>query len=373
MADKKFKLRFDVIGVIGIIVGLAGLYAYYKGTKPQFEVVVESVTNVVDVNERISGLGVLFNGEDLLKQDRALTIYSILLRNSGNDSLRKNDFDDKALVGVTLPGATLLSAQLDSSHTTAEAYVRKNVEIELLSPSTMVLRPLIIDPGVKIGVRIVAIHRASEQPKIIAVGKVVGQKQIPVILGKAEDRETSIWSRSFGGGLGVNLMRLPAYFFGFIILLVVAIGLPVSIGSLFSRLKRKKQIREFFELNPETPRLRWFANIFIKDGPHSLSGLLPIANDPNLVEQRRRHVAGDSSGRITEAIEFGPRPGVVFYSDNDTSNGLAQRAGLIEAAGESGYTTNQAAKAELEKLLNYLGIDASALPKNSRYDEDPGE
>lgn len=373
MADKKFKLRFDVIGVIGIIVGLAGLYAYYKGTKPQFEVVVESITNVVDVNERISGLGVLFNGEDLLKQNKALTIYSILLRNSGNDSLRKNDFDDNALVGVALPGATLLSAQLDSSHTTADAYVRQNVEIELLPPSTMVIRPLIIDPGVKIGVRIVAIHRASEQPKIIAVGKVVGQKRLPVILGKAEDRETSIWSRSFGGGLGVNLMRLPAYFFGFIILLVVAIGLPVSIDSLFSRLKRRKLIQGFFDLNQETPRLRWFANIFIKDGPQSLSGLLDVANSPNVVEQRHGRLAKDSSGRITEVIEFGPRPGVVFYSDNDKSKGLAQRAGLIEAKGESGYTTDQAAKAELQLLLDYLGIDASARRASPRYGEGSGK
>jgi len=372
MADKRFKLRFDVIGVIGIIVGLAGLWAYYKGTKPQFEVVVESATNVVDVNERISGLGVLFNGEDLLRQNKALTIYSILLRNSGNDSLRKNDFDDKALVGVTLPGATLLSAQLDVSHTSAEEYIRKNAEISLLPPSTMVLKPLIIDPGAKVGVRIVAIHKASEQPKIFAVGKVVGQKQIPVILGKAEDRETSIWSRSFGGGLGVNLMRLPAYFFGFILVLFAAIGIPVALGSWLSHTKRKALIRKFFDTNPETPRLRWFANVFVKEGPHTLSRLLAIATNPELVDQRNVRVSRAPSGRLTEAIDFGPRPGLVIYSESDTAHELAQRAGLISPSGENRFKTDEAARVELERLADYLGVKASDVA-NSRYDDDPGE
>lgn len=348
MSDGPFRIRLDVIGLFGVIVGLAGLYTYYKGTNAKLEIVIESATNVVDVNERVAGLSVVFNGEDFLQRNKALTIYSLTLRNNGNESIRKDDFDASALVGVSLPGATILNAQLDPARTSSEPYIRENARFHLQAPSSVFLRPVILDPGDRIGLRVVAVHGASTRPRLTALGKVVGQKEIPVMVARDTDESAGVWSRAVGGGLGVNLLRLPIYFFAFLILLIPAIGIPVGIGNWRDKRKRKRIAQEYMSCVQETPWLKWMVDTYVGSGTIPLEKLEDLVANPDRHHARRymRGVRIEHGGDLP--------PGVVIDFDGRFGSDIRIRSGIFSYDENRTLVINEIAKKDFDSFLKYL-------------------
>lgn len=365
MTEGRFRIRFDVIGLIGLMVGVVGLYAYYKGRNANLEFVVESATNVVDVNEHVAGLSVVFNGEDLLHRNRALTIYAMTLRNSGNESIRKGDFDESALVGLSLGGATILNAQIDPARTSSENYMRENAHFFLSAPNALSLKPVILDPGDKIGLRVVAIHSSSTRPNLRALGKVVGQKTIPVIFARDDVDNRGVWARAVGGGLGVNLIRLPIYFFAFLLLLIPAIGIPVSIRSWIDKRKRRRIAQAYLEHAQETLYLKWMLDTYVKLGVVPLERLKKLADNP----------ASERTSRLPRGVRIDHSrdvpPSVVIDFDSRYGSDVGIRSGVLSRGDDGSLIVNAAAKRDLDSLIDYLQTKGEFSRDESLAD--PGE
>lgn len=368
--NKRFKIRFDVIGLVGILIGLAGLYTYYKGTKPRLEISVDSVTNVVDVNEKVAGLGVTFNNEDLLVNNKALAIYSISVRNSGNESLRKGDFDTAALVGVRLENATVLSAQVSREKTTVGTYLRANAKLLYRRPSSVYLSPVILDPGDRIGIRVVAIHDARIVPAVHPLGKVVGQNNIPVTIATSADDNRSIWEKAYGGGVGVNLVRLPVYFFGFIIVLIIAIGGPIAFREYRKKRKRKKIVRKYFRVNSRSAALNYIADQYIDSGIRPLFKLSTTTEESEWLKA----VSKSEKAHSPRFTIDGPA-GLVIESNRTSIKRLGIASGVLSSGNDGEILVNQSTLFLLKSFVDFvLQSDKDALVDPEEIEmTDPGE
>ncbi|MDG0852182.1 hypothetical protein [Roseateles puraquae] len=97
-----------ILGLAGLLSGLLlGVYGLVAERQGQLKVSLVSISSVFDVHQPVGGLDVSYEGRSLRSAKKALWSLSLVVPNSGNAGIRRNDFD------VRSPGG---DAALDSLH-----------------------------------------------------------------------------------------------------------------------------------------------------------------------------------------------------------------------------------------------------------------
>jgi hypothetical protein len=239
--DRNFGWSF--LGfVLAAVFGALSLYTeFWKEAAPHLEFEVLSNAPVLDVREKLPDLEVLYQSQDIAKSGKTLSVLLVRAVNRGSADILSSLYDPKAPVGLNITGGSLIRADLSD---TSNEYLRGTATV-VADTSSVTLAPVIMEREEWFVIKLLVLHNTSSQPTIAAYGKVAGQRAIPVLPSIPVSDKEGFWHRAFSGSVWTQLVRIPAYFF-ITIAVVMAIVIPTSsISDAISNRKRKAIVERF--------------------------------------------------------------------------------------------------------------------------------
>lgn len=225
------------------IVALLGLYGTFVYQRvPRLTIEVVSNSPVLDVRERVGKLAIIYDGTDLKEANQSLHLLVLRISNQGNADITKAQFDDLAPLGFRVTTGKIV----ETPTVVGEEYLRTNLKPTIRSDDTVLFSPVILNAGETFEVRLLLLVSGNQTPSVVALGKVAGIHSIPVIEALRPSGQRDYLQEAFGGGSSIQLMRLPAYFLGFIIALMTAVTLALTLFVLpasFITERRQKRAR----------------------------------------------------------------------------------------------------------------------------------
>jgi hypothetical protein len=280
----------------GIVIGLVALYYTVRGTRTNLVVDVGSESNVMDVRTPLKDLAILFQGQDIQKENANLRILGVRLVNEGESNILENYFDSKIPWGLRIQGGRLIEARITGSNS---KYLSENLHPSIVEKDEVTFDKVIFDKGKYIALELLVLHDKNVEPVVVPIGKIAGMDQIPVRNSFRERDQEGLTGRVFKGPIAVQIARTIAYFLIGLCIIVV-IGFAVagigSIPSWFRKRSRRKQVRYLIkEGSPEKEKKRQIlVDVFVEEGGSGLSRLQAALNDAELlakaVTDRRVHI-----------------------------------------------------------------------------------
>lgn len=222
---------------------MASLYLtifYTKQAGFRFEIVSEGP--VYDIKENLSKLEVLFDGEDIRKNQQELSFISIRVTNDGNSDLSKGAFDDDALPRFTIPNSRIITIEPLAA---SSRYLKEHSEILPVGSNEGVISPVIIDQGEHFAFRLLVLHPQQQRPQIQITGKIEGIKEL-TLTRFVPPEATTFLQRTFNGDIFVQGARFGAYMIGGV-LAIVFIGISFEKISFWRTKRKRKKIVQKFE------------------------------------------------------------------------------------------------------------------------------
>jgi hypothetical protein len=332
----------------GIVIGLVALYYTVRGTRTSLIVDVISESNVMDVRTPLKDLAILFQGQDIQKENANLRILGVRLVNEGEANILESYFDSKIPWGLRIEDGQLIEARVTGSNS---QYLSENLHPKTTDKNDVTFDKVIFDKGKYIALELLVLHNKNVEPKVTAIGKIAGMDDIPVRSSFRERDQEGLASRAFKGPIAIQIARTLGYFFvGLSTVLVVGFSIA-GLQSIPSRLRkraRRKRLRQLArEESPEKEKKRQvLLNIFVEEGTSRLKAMLRnVENDEAvakaLSERRFRQLPPDISS-VPEAHIVSSVPdahivhegGGVFYVEESPVEALL-RAGLVERQGKA--------------------------------------
>lgn len=287
--DRKFGWSFFGV-VLAVIFGLLSLYTgFWKETSPQLQFEVLSNEPVLDVREKLPDLEVLYQSQDIASAGKTLSVLLVRGINRGSANLLSTFYDAKAPVQLEVVGGTLIRAELTS---TSNDYLKETAAAKTAAP-LITLSPVILEPNEWFIVKILVLHKLDEKTRVIAKGKVAGQKLIPVVANGPVNASESFWSSIFSGGILVQIFRLFSYFFGTVIILTAILVPTFSLLDKMSKNKRKKLVKHFKEKTKLSlsDSDEWIFKGFVSEGLKFVLRATNTVADQELLQKRvARHL-----------------------------------------------------------------------------------
>lgn len=179
MKNKPLNWKF----LASIFLALVGIFLtiFTIVFKPEKKLVfnVENVVNLLDVRDNSIGIKVVF--KDSIEIDRSsknISIYTIEVKNVGEENIRINDFDSNMGFGMLLKeGEILRKPELIAS---SDLSYYSNI-FELITPGKIDFKEKIIDAGSFFTLKLFILHDNTKVPRIESYGRISGQGAIPVL------------------------------------------------------------------------------------------------------------------------------------------------------------------------------------------------
>jgi hypothetical protein len=279
----KQKIKFLISASFwGIVIGLIALYYTVRGTRTNLVVDVVSESNVMDVRTPLKDLSILFQGQDIQKENANLRILGVRLVNEGEANILENYFDSKIPWGLRIEGGQLIEARVTGSNS---GYLGENLRPRVAEKNEVSFDKVIFDRGKYVTLELLVLHDKNLEPKVKAIGKIAGMDEIPVRNSFRDRDQEGLAGKVFRGPLAVQIARTIAYFL-IALCVIVVLGLSIAgIGSAPSWLRkrsRRKQVRYLIkEDSPEREKKRQIlVDVFVEEGPIGLARMQAALADP---------------------------------------------------------------------------------------------
>lgn len=357
---RKIDRRFSLGLLMGILFGMAGLYAaFVYERRPHLTVDVMSNASILDVKEKLGGLEILFNGVDIQQSDQTLRIMLVRIGNDGQADILIDSFDAREPIGFAVsPGQVVQPPDLSES---TSDYLRTNVKIHLAEPATLTIDPIILERGQHFTLKLLVLVPKNAIPEVSPVGKIAGAGNIAVITSYLRTGTPAFLTRTFSGDILVHVVRLLAYTVIAITLLVIGVLLGTAIADFLSRRKRARLSRAYlrslsFEPAQPFPQL---LDLYRKDGETVLFALADVSANPRALI-RRSHI-GDHD--IVEDVSPVYSDLVFVAPDYKRLVRSLELSGVIRKVGEGHVLNTEVARLlpDFAKFLRSKGaIDEAA-------------
>jgi len=289
---------------LSLVIGLVALYYTVRRTRTNLVVDVTSESNVMDVRTPLKDLSILFQGQDIQKQNSNLRILGVRFVNDGDTNILENFFDSRIPWGLGIDGGRLIEARVTGSNS---QYLSDNLHPKVTGGDEVDFDKVIFDRGKYVALELLVLHDKNVEPQVRPVGKIAGMDAIPIRNSFRERDQEGFKAKAFKGPIPVQIVRTIAYF---VIGLstVILVGLATAgIWSIPSRIKkrsRRKWVRYLpKEVSSEKEKKRQaLLDVFVKDGLSGLKGVQRILNSEDSMVKafRPRRVS------VEEAAELGP-------------------------------------------------------------------
>ena len=170
---KKNKLGF--IGIIGIIFTIifGGLTLYYRFYTPQPEIsyTILSDSNVVDLHKPLKDLKILFQDEDIQKNNMNLKIYSLKISNSGKKNILETHYASDGNWGIKIADGRIIESRLVESNSD---YLKSNLNPKIVDDKTINFKKVIFDKNDYFTLEVLVLHPRDSDINLIPFGKISG-------------------------------------------------------------------------------------------------------------------------------------------------------------------------------------------------------
>lgn len=242
--EKKWAWSFSGF-LLAIIFGAITIYtSFFQDLNPNLQFIVETNTSVLDLKEDVKNLEILYNGIDIKKQNKNLSIIRLKIINNSNVNITKYLYDDLSPIKVLVKNAEIVDKPRVSE--TSNNYLKENLNITLDSSGCIHLPQLIIEGHEFFILDFLILHNNGINPKISSAGKIAGQiNGIEVIKNYHATIQQTFWGKIIYGNLWIHIVRFLCYFI-FLILTIIAIVLPTFlISDAISKKNKKKRISKY--------------------------------------------------------------------------------------------------------------------------------
>jgi hypothetical protein len=254
--ERKWAWSFFGFLLAVIFGGIAVYTSFFQDKNPNLEFVIEAETPVLDLNEDIKNLDILYKGINIKKQNKNLSVMSLNIINNSNVTILKGFYDDLSPVKIEIENADIVDKpQIIGS---SNKYLGDNLNVELDSTGCIYLPKLIMEGQENYSISLLLLHENGTNTKIKALGKIAGQKDgIKVIQNYQASNETGFWQRLIQGNIWIHIVRFLGYLISLIVI-VLAIVLPIAlISETISENRKKKRVKNYkqkkqIENSPET-------------------------------------------------------------------------------------------------------------------------
>lgn len=331
---------------------------------------VTSESNVMDVRTPLKDLSILFQGQDIQKQNSNLRILGVRLVNEGDTNILENFFDSRIPWGLRIDGGRLIEARVTGSDS---RYLLDNLHPRVTGSDQVYFDKVIFDRGKYVALELLVLHDKNVEPQVTPIGKIAGMDAIPIRNSFRERDQEGFKAKVFKGPLPVQIVRTIAYsFIGLATVIVVGLAIAGiwSIPSGIKKRSRRKWVRYLpKEVSAEKEKKRQaLLGVFIQNGLSGLERVKRMLDSEDLLAK----AFGARFLSIEDAVDMSPHLmapmalGGNFYLPSPFESLV--EAGLVRR-GDKTIEVDPEGRDLLSKLIGQLsGSDkqtgASSSPKN---------
>jgi len=238
------RYAWSLIGTVLAVFGLSlAVYSQFIDDKrPELQFDILTNASVLDVKEQLSNLSVMFDGVDIRKQGKSLSVITARISNPSSKDILKGHYDDLAPLGLNISSGKVIRAELiDASND----YLKENFKVEVKGSQEVTFPSVILEAGESLSIKLLVLHKKEEIPSLLVFGKIAGIRNIPVRDVYQDAGDVPFYIEAFWGSFFVQAARTVGYFFG-ALFIIVAIAIPtILISEFWDTRKREKAIKEF--------------------------------------------------------------------------------------------------------------------------------
>ncbi|MES4993747.1 hypothetical protein ABVB70_25975 [Agrobacterium radiobacter] len=303
--ERKINFPWQLVGLfIALVFGGLTIYTeFLRDQSPHLQIEVLSNEPVLDVREKLPDLEVLYQGQDIAKSGKTLSVLLVRIANRGSANLLSAFYDINSPVRLGLSHGALVKADITEA---SNPYLREAATLTRVGPD-VAMNPVIIEKNEWFTVKLLVLHDVELRPEVHVSGKVAGQHTISAISTDPDDSKPGFWQSVVAGGLWVQIARVPVYLFGCAAVLV-ATGVPASIISdALSRRRRRRLVEKFknrTKLNTE-PADDFIFDNFVTYGTRFMREFVSELNDNELVHRRVERLVSGKKVRKVPSSDIG--------------------------------------------------------------------
>ena len=281
---KKFAEKL-VWSFIGVLIGFLALgyieFQEFYATRSQVMIEVTSKTNVLDVRRSMPELVILFQGEDIEKENLNLQFFQIRITNTGFANVLKDSFDDNDLWGIEISNGRIIKLSPVQSEST---YLGKNLSLSLDGDRIVRFNEIIFDSGAEFQFDFLVLHDKATTPVIQPIGKIAGIRKLQIKDIAGEDKEGTLIQRAIYGDFPVQAIRLLYYllisFFILFILIILAVAISLTVDTIRES-HRKSRFREIRQNlgDAEEEKLNAIEHVYVEGGKSHVQDLSRLIED----------------------------------------------------------------------------------------------
>lgn len=359
------KTAITIISLFGAGVTI---FAFLQEKKVELRYEIISNTNVLDFNEEIGKLEVIYDSTNLKKSQENLRIYTVKIINNGHQNLLKEFYDENDPLGLQLSSGRII--EQPEVIQVSNDYLKRNVKIKFYDDKKINFSQVILESGEYYVIKLLVLHKTNLIPEIMSYGKIAGQTNIQVVNTIDIKEKLSFWEKVYYGNIWVQLLRLVSYFIGNILIIVGLVNLSIFITEKRNTKRKKKNIAEFKSL--ETYRYSKMDDAIFdrykSDGAYIFKDIQMLIKDEN----RLNRIYLSKQWRTSKKKKYKDDDFCIKFKDEEYIIPKMIEDGIIFWDKEK-LTINQAMKETLDKFVVFLKEKGENFTKNYSHDLENNE
>lgn len=244
-ALRRVDYKFWSSILLNIVLGVYAIYITTAQQEAHVSLIVRNEFNALEIKQRIPGLTVAMQGQDLFSQNLNLRIFQVEVTNDGHSDIVPNRFNLDTPFGFLIRNGKLVEASV--THTSSEHL--SNALKQYVSESEIRFHPFYFPRNESFTINLAILHKIGVSPSVSPVGTIAGIDTPELSYDLLEKESPTFWSSVMSGGFNVQATRAILYvgiFFGSIVAFVLLLVVPsVFIKELMAKRQRRKVVAKY--------------------------------------------------------------------------------------------------------------------------------
>jgi len=167
---KKNKVGF--IGItLAIIFFVITIYYVFYTPQPKITYTILSDSNIVDLHKPLEDLKILFQDEDIQKNNLNLKIYTLKISNSGTKNILETHYASDENWGIKISEGRIIESRLVESNSD---YLKRNLNPKIVDDKTINFKKIILDKNDYFTLELLVLHPKDSDINLTPLGKISG-------------------------------------------------------------------------------------------------------------------------------------------------------------------------------------------------------
>lgn len=167
---KKNKVGF--IGItLSIIFFTITIYYVFYTPQPKITYTILSDSSIVDLHKPLEDLKILFQGEDIQKNNLNLKMYTLKISNSWKKNVLETHYASDKDWGIKITEGRIIESRLVESNSD---YLKEKLSPRIVNGNTIIFKKVIFDKNDYFTLEVLVLHPRDSDINLIPFGKISG-------------------------------------------------------------------------------------------------------------------------------------------------------------------------------------------------------